>query len=109
MNFAVAETGGFVVCTNEGNADLGMALAPIHIASVGIEKIIPRAEDLAVFLRLLARSATGQAVTVYSSHMHGPRAGPGAARRARGQRPHAPARARGVLARRSSASAAARA
>jgi L-lactate dehydrogenase complex protein LldF len=75
MNFAVAETGGFVVCTNEGNADLGMALAPVHIASVGIEKIIPRAEDLAVFLRLLARSATGQAVTVYSSHVHGPRAG----------------------------------
>jgi len=75
MNFAIAETGGFVVCTNEGNADLGMALAPIHIASVGIEKIIPRAEDLGVFLRLLARSATGQAVTVYSSHIHGPRTG----------------------------------
>ncbi|HET9796583.1 MAG TPA: lactate utilization protein B [Gemmatimonadaceae bacterium] len=75
MNFAIAETGGFVVCTNEGNADLGMALAPIHVASVGIEKVIPRVEDLAVFLRLLARSATGQAVTVYSSHVHGPRMG----------------------------------
>jgi L-lactate dehydrogenase complex protein LldF len=75
MNFAVAETGGFVVCTNEGNADLGMALAPVHIASVGIEKVIPRAEDLAVFLRLLARSATGQAVTVYTTHVHGPRDG----------------------------------
>jgi L-lactate dehydrogenase complex protein LldF len=75
MNFAIAETGGFVVCTNEGNADLGMALAPIHIASVGIEKVIPRAEDLGVFLRLLARSATGQAVTAYSSHIHGPREG----------------------------------
>ena len=75
MNFAVAETGGFVVCTNEGNADLGMALAPVHIACVGIEKIIPRVEDLAVFLRLLARSATGQAVTAYTSHVHGPRAG----------------------------------
>jgi len=75
MNFAIAETGGFVVCTNEGNADLGMALAPIHIASVGIEKVIPRAADLGVFLRLLARSATGQAVTVYSSHIHGPRTG----------------------------------
>ncbi|MEO6526428.1 MAG: LUD domain-containing protein, partial [Gemmatimonadaceae bacterium] len=71
MNFAVAETGGFVVCTNEGNADLGMALAPVHIASVGIEKIIPRADDLPVFLRLLARSATGQAVTAYTSHIHG--------------------------------------
>jgi L-lactate dehydrogenase complex protein LldF len=75
MNFAVAETGGFVVCTNEGNADLGMALAPVHIACVGIEKVIPRVEDLAVFLRLLARSATGQAVTVYTSHVHGPRDG----------------------------------
>jgi L-lactate dehydrogenase complex protein LldF len=75
INFAIAETGGFVVCTNEGNADLGMALAPVHIASVGIEKVIPRAEDLGVFLRLLARSATGQAVTVYTTHVHGPRAG----------------------------------
>jgi len=75
MNFAVAETGGFVVCTNEGNADLGMSLAPVHIASVGIEKVIPRAEDLSVFLRLLARSATGQALTVYTTHVHGPREG----------------------------------
>ncbi len=70
-NFAIAESGGFVVCTNEGNADLGMAIAPLHIASIGIEKIIPRVADLGVFLRLLARSATGQPVTVYSSHVHG--------------------------------------
>jgi hypothetical protein len=56
----VAETGGFVVCTNEGNADLGAALAPLHVASMGIEKLLPRAEDLAVFLRLLARSGTGR-------------------------------------------------
>ncbi len=75
VNFLVAETGGFVVCTNEGNADLGMALAPVHIASVGIEKVIPRVADLGVFLRLLARSATGQAITTYSSHVHGPRDG----------------------------------
>jgi L-lactate dehydrogenase complex protein LldF len=75
MNFAIAETGGFVVCTNEGNADLGMSLAPIHIASVGIEKIIPKVADLPVFLRLLARSATGQAITVYTTHVHAPRAG----------------------------------
>jgi L-lactate dehydrogenase complex protein LldF len=75
MNFAVADTGGFVVCTNEGNADLGMSLAPVHIASAGIEKVIPRAEDLPVFLRLLARSATGQALTVYTTHVHGPREG----------------------------------
>ena len=75
VNFAVAETGGFVVCTNEGNADLGAHLTPVHIASMGIEKLIPRAEDLGVFLRLLARSATGQDLTVYTSHFHGPRAG----------------------------------
>jgi L-lactate dehydrogenase complex protein LldF len=74
-NFAVAETGGFVVCTNEGNADLGMALAPLHVASIGIEKLIPQASDLPVFLRLLARSATGQPQTVYTSHIHGPREG----------------------------------
>lgn len=75
VNFAIAETGGIVVCTNEGNADLGTALAPVHIASMGIEKLVPRAADLGVFLRLLARSATGQASTVYASHMHAPREG----------------------------------
>lgn len=73
VNFAVAETGGIVVCTNEGNADLGTALPPLHVASLGIEKLVPRASDLAVFLRLLARSATGQAQTAYTSHFHGPR------------------------------------
>lgn len=75
VNFAIAETGGFVVCTNEGNADLGVSLPKVHIACMGIEKIIPRAADLGVFLRLLARSATGQPITTYSSHFHGPIAG----------------------------------
>lgn len=75
VNFAIAETGGLVVCTNEGNADLGMALAPLHIAAMGIEKVIPHLVDLGVFLRLLARSATGQPLTVYTSHVHRPRAG----------------------------------
>lgn len=70
VNFAVAETGGFVVCTNEGNADLGVHLAPVHIACMGVEKLIPKAEHLGVFLRLLARSATGQAMTIYTSHFH---------------------------------------
>jgi L-lactate dehydrogenase complex protein LldF len=74
-NFAVAESGGIVVCTNEGNADLGAALAPVHVVSVGIEKVVPRLDDVAVFLRLLARSATGQPSTVYTSHVHAPRAG----------------------------------
>ena len=75
VNFAIAETGGFVVCTNEGNADLGVSLPKLHIACMGIEKLIPRAEDLGVFLRLLARSATGQPITTYSSHFHGPKPG----------------------------------
>jgi len=75
VNFAVAQTGGIVVCTNEGNADLGTSLPDLHIACMGIEKIIPRAEHLGVFLRLLARSATGQPITTYSSHFHGPRPG----------------------------------
>ncbi|MFP6654685.1 MAG: lactate utilization protein B [Myxococcota bacterium] len=73
VNFAIAETGGFVVVTNEGNADLGTALPKLHIASVGLEKIIPKQNDLAPFLRLLARSATGQAITTYTSHFRGPR------------------------------------
>jgi len=59
VNFAVAESGGFVVCTNEGNADLGVAVPPLHIACMGLEKLVPRVSDVAVFLRLLARSATG--------------------------------------------------
>lgn len=75
VNFAVAETGGIVVCTNEGNADLGTLLPPLHIACMGLEKLIPRAADLPVFLRLLARSATGQAQTAYTSHFHGPAPG----------------------------------
>src|SRR5690554_4794701 len=72
VNFGIAETGGFVVCTNEGNADMGTHLADVHIACMGIEKLIPRAADLGVFLRLLARSATGQSITTYSSHFSRP-------------------------------------
>ena len=73
VNFAIAETGGIVVCTNEGNADLGASLPPVHIACMGIEKLVPSFQDLAVFIRLLARSATGQPITSYTSHFHGPR------------------------------------
>lgn len=72
VNFAIAETGGIVVCTNEGNADLGTSLPKLHIACMGIEKLIPRTKDLGVFLRLLARSATGQPITTYTTHFHGP-------------------------------------
>src|SRR6202167_5340031 len=74
-NFAIAETGTFVVCTNEGNADIGAAVPPLHIASIGIEKMIPRVEDMGVFLRLLSRSAEGTPLTQYSSHFTGPRKG----------------------------------
>jgi L-lactate dehydrogenase complex protein LldF len=74
-NFVVAETGTFVVCTNEGNADLSANVPKLHIASIGIEKIIPRLEHLAVFVRLLSRSALGSPVTQYTSHFRGPRAG----------------------------------
>jgi L-lactate dehydrogenase complex protein LldF len=47
-NFAVAETGTFVVCTNEGNVDIGASVPTLHIASIGIEKMLPRVEDLGV-------------------------------------------------------------
>ncbi len=77
VNFAIAETGGVVVCTNEGNADMGTHLARVQIHCMGIEKIIPQTKHLGVFTRLLARSATGQPSTIYTSHYHRPR--PGAA------------------------------
>jgi L-lactate dehydrogenase complex protein LldF len=72
VNFAIAETGEIVVCTNEGNADMGVHLADVHIASMGFEKIIPQRKHLGVFLRLLARSATGQPITTFSSHFKKP-------------------------------------
>ncbi|HZH96567.1 MAG TPA: LUD domain-containing protein, partial [Flavisolibacter sp.] len=75
VNFAIAETGEFVVCTNEGNADMGAHLSDVHIACMGIEKLIPTRKHLGVFLRLLARSATGQPITTYSSHFKKPRKG----------------------------------
>lgn len=74
-NFAVAETGAVVVCTNEGNADLSANVPPLHIASIGIEKLIPRQEDLGVFVRLLSRSALGSPITQYTSHFRAPREG----------------------------------
>jgi L-lactate dehydrogenase complex protein LldF len=75
VNFAVAETGEYIVCTNEGNADMGAHLSEVQIASMGLEKLIPQKKHLGVFLRLLARSATGQPITIYSSHYKKPRKG----------------------------------
>lgn len=74
-NFAVAENGAIVVCTNEGNADLSANVPPLHIATIGIEKLIPRVADLGVYIRLLSRSALGSPITQYTSHFRGPRPG----------------------------------
>lgn len=72
-NFVSAESGRIVVVTNEGNCRFGLAAAKIHIAVVGIEKIVPTDEDLALYLNLLARSSTGQHWSVYTEFMGGPR------------------------------------
>ena len=72
-NFLVADSGAVVLVENEGNARLSTSAPRIHIAIAGIEKVIPRAQDLAVFLDLLGRSATGQPLTVYTSFLSGPR------------------------------------
>ena len=72
-NFVVADSGAVVVVENEGNGRLSSSAPKIHIAIAGIEKLIPRAQDLAVFLPLLGRSATGQPLTVYTSFLSGPR------------------------------------
>jgi L-lactate dehydrogenase complex protein LldF len=74
-NFAIAETGGITVCTNEGNADLSANVPPLHIASIGIEKLIPKLEHLGVFIRMLSRNALGAPITQYTSHFRGPRKG----------------------------------
>lgn len=73
-NFLVAESGRLVLVTNEGNSRFCLAAADIHIAVVGIEKVLPRDRDLSLFLALLGRSATGQQLTVYTEFISGPRA-----------------------------------
>jgi L-lactate dehydrogenase complex protein LldF len=73
VNFAVAETGTVVVVENEGNARLTTSRPRLHVAVMGIEKVIPRLVDLGVMLRLLARSSTGQRASVYVSLLTGPR------------------------------------
>ena len=72
-NFVVAETGTLVIITNEGNGRLCTSAPRIHIGITGMEKVIPSLQDLAVFLRLLPRSATGQHITSYVSMISGPR------------------------------------
>jgi L-lactate dehydrogenase complex protein LldF len=72
-NFVSAESGRLVLVTNEGNSRFCLAATRCHIAVVGIEKLVPRDRDLAVFLNLLARSATGQPLSVYTEFITGPR------------------------------------
>lgn len=67
-NFGVASTGDCVVCTNEGNADMTTSMPKLHIVSMGIEKLVPDYDSLAVFQRLLCRCGTGQPTTTYTSH-----------------------------------------
>jgi L-lactate dehydrogenase complex protein LldF len=72
VNFGVAETGSILILENEGNARLTTTLPRVHVAVMGIEKVIPKFADLEVFLRLLPRSGTGQHLTSYQSILTGP-------------------------------------
>lgn len=72
-NFLVADVGGVCLTENEGNARLATAFPPVHIAIVGIEKMIPSVNDLNLFWPLLATYGTGQKTTVYNSLFTGPR------------------------------------
>ncbi|MDD2987938.1 MAG: LutB/LldF family L-lactate oxidation iron-sulfur protein [Zoogloea sp.] len=72
-NYLVAETGSSIIVTNEGNGDLTQTLAKVHIVTSGIERIVPTLEDVSLFLRILARSATGQETETYTTLSTGPR------------------------------------
>lgn len=72
-NFLIAETGTSIIVTNEGNGDLTQTLPRVHLVMASIEKIVPTLEDASQILRLLARSATGQEMSVYTTFSTGPR------------------------------------
>ena len=90
MNFGVADSGAVVLVTNEGNGRLTTTTPRIHVAVMGIERVVETLDDLGVLLKLLARSATGQRLSVYTTLCHRPgaagragwpgRVSPGAAR-----------------------------
>lgn len=84
-NFLVAETGTLVMVTNEGNGRMCTTLPDLHVAVVGIDKVIPDWDSLTVFLKLLARSATGQKLSTYTQFITGPRASPEQSRRDEGE------------------------
>jgi len=71
-NFLVAETGSNIIVTNEGNGDLSCTLPKVHIVTASIDKVVPTLEDATALLRLLARSATGQEITSYTTFSSGP-------------------------------------
>jgi len=73
VNFAIAETGTLVLVTNEGNGRLVTTLPRVHVALMGIDKVIPSPTDLMVFLQVLPRAATGQKLSVYTNLVRGPR------------------------------------
>ncbi len=72
-NFAVADTGTIVLVTNEGNGRMVTSLPRVHVAVMGVEKVVPSMTDLMVFLQILAKSATGQKLSVYTTLVRGPR------------------------------------
>ncbi len=72
VNFGVAETGALCIVTNEGNGRMVTTIPPVHIALMGMERIVPNLDDLALLLSLLPRSATGQKLTVYTQLLHKP-------------------------------------
>ena len=72
-NFAVADTGTVVLVTNEGNGRMVTSLPRVHVAVMGVEKVVPSMTDLMVFLAILAKSATGQKLSVYTTLVRGPR------------------------------------
>jgi L-lactate dehydrogenase complex protein LldF len=75
-NFGVADSGSLCVVTNEGNGRLTTTVPRVHVALMGIERIVPTLADLGLMLQLLARSATGQPLSVYTNILSGPRRGP---------------------------------
>ena len=73
VNFGVAETGTICICTNEGNGRMSTTRPRVHVALMGIEKVVPRMRDLSVFLELLSRSSTGQPMGSYTTLITGPK------------------------------------
>ena len=94
-NFLIAETGGVAIVESEGNGRMCLTLPRTMITLAGIEKVVPRLADLSVMLKLLARSATGQAITTYTSHFH--ECNTSMARCAEAPKPNSPTRSPGSV------------